>query len=42
MQLEVGEKMQSIEDLKIVLREKQVPYFDDEELNFYLKQNMGD
>lgn len=42
MQSEVGEKMQSIEELKIVLREKQVPFFDDEELNFYLKQNKGD
>ncbi len=42
MQLEVGEKMQSIEDLKIILREKQVPFFTDEELKFYLKENKND
>lgn len=34
--------MGSIEDLKIVLRESDVPFFTDEELNFYLKQNNGD
>lgn len=34
--------MGSIEGLKIVLRESDVPFFTDEELNFYLKQNNGD
>ena len=34
--------MGSIEDLKIILRESDVPFFTDEELNFYLKQNGGD
>ena len=34
--------MQSIEDLKIVLRENDIPFFTDQELNFYLKENDGD
>lgn len=34
--------MSSIEDLKIVLREKDIPFFTDEELEFYLAQNNGD
>lgn len=34
--------MQSIEDLKIVLRENDIPFFTDEELNFYLSENNGD
>lgn len=34
--------MNSIDDLKIVLREKDIPFFSDEELNFYLKENGGD
>lgn len=34
--------MSSIDDLKIVLREREIPFFTDEELNFYLSQNSGD
>lgn len=34
--------MQSIEDLKIVLRENDIPFFTDQELDFYLKENDGD
>ena len=34
--------MRSIEELKIVLREQQIPFFSDEELNFYLSENGGD
>lgn len=34
--------MQSIDDLKIVLREKDIPFFDDKELEFYLRENGGD
>ena len=34
--------MSSIEDLKIVLREQHVPFFSDEELQFYLSENGGD
>ena len=34
--------MQSIEDLKIVLRENDIPFFTEQELNFYLKENDGD
>lgn len=34
--------MNSIDDLKIILREKDIPFFSDEELNFYLKENGGD
>nr|DAO59094.1 MAG TPA: hypothetical protein [Caudoviricetes sp.] len=34
--------MQSIEDLKIVLRENDIPFFTDQELAFYLKENDGD
>lgn len=34
--------MQSINDLKIVLREKDIPFFDDDELEFYLRENGGD
>ena len=34
--------MGSIQDLKIVLREEQVPFFSDAELQFYLNENNGD
>ena len=33
--------MKNIEDLKIVLRERDVPFFTDEELEFYLEENQG-
>ena len=31
----------SIDELKIVLRERDIPFFTDEELAFYLKKNKG-
>lgn len=34
--------MTSLSDLKIVLREADVPFFTDEELQFYLNENNGD
>lgn len=34
--------MNSLEDLKIVLRESDVPFFSDEQLEFYLRENGGD
>jgi hypothetical protein len=34
--------MSSLEDLKIVLREDDVPFFDDRQLEFYLSENKGD
>lgn len=34
--------MSSIEDLKVVLREEQIPFFSDAELQFYLAENGGD
>lgn len=34
--------MSSLEDLKIVLREEDVPFFTDKQLEFYLKENNGD
>lgn len=34
--------MQSIDELKIVLREKDIPFFTDQELEFYLSENDGD
>lgn len=34
--------MQSIDELKIVLREKDIPFFTDKELEFYLSENDGD
>lgn len=34
--------MSSMEELKIVLREADVPFFTDEQLTFYLKENGGD
>ena len=33
--------MNCIEDLEIVLREREVPFFTEEELEFYLKENQG-
>lgn len=33
--------MNSVEDLKVVLREKEIPFFSDEDLEFYLKENKG-
>ena len=34
--------MNSLEDLKIVLREADIPFFSDEQLEFYLRENDGD
>lgn len=34
--------MSSLEELKIILRESEVPFFTDEQLEFYLKENGGD
>lgn len=34
--------MSSLEDLKIVLREEDVPFFTDKELEFHLRENGGD
>lgn len=34
--------MSNLEDLKIVLREDDIPFFDDEKLEFYLNENAGD
>lgn len=34
--------MSSIEDLKIVLREAEIPFFSDAELAFYVAENNGD
>lgn len=34
--------LSSINDLKIVLREKDIPFFSDDELEFYVAQNNGD
>jgi len=33
--------MNSLEDLKIVLREADVPFFTDDELEFHLRENNG-
>jgi hypothetical protein len=33
--------MSNIEDLKIVLREADIPFFTDEQLDFYLRENDG-
>lgn len=32
----------AVDELKIILREKDCPFFDDEELEYYLKKNNGD
>lgn len=34
--------MNSFEDLKIVLREADIPFFSDAQLEFYLRENNGD
>lgn len=34
--------MDNLDDLKIVLREKDCPFFEDEELDYYYRQNGGD
>lgn len=34
--------MSSLEELRLVLREEDVPFFTDEELSFYLNENGGD
>lgn len=34
--------MTTLEKLKIILRESDVPFFTDEELNLYLRENNGD
>lgn len=34
--------MRSLDELKIVLREADIPFFTDEQLNFYLSENGGD
>lgn len=34
--------MNSLEDLKIVLREADIPFFSDAQLEFYLRENNGD
>lgn len=34
--------MKSIEDLKVILREEDVPFFTDEELQMYLSENNED
>lgn len=34
--------MTDLDNLKLILREKDVPFFTDEELNFYLGENEGD
>lgn len=35
-------KIQSMEELKVVLREQDIPFFEDEELKLYLRQNNND
>ena len=34
--------MSAVEELKIILREKDCPFFDDEELEYYLNKNGND
>lgn len=34
--------MSNLEELKIVLREADIPFFTDEQLAFYLRENNGD
>ncbi len=34
--------MDSLKELKLNIREKQFPFFDDEELQYYLDKNNGD
>lgn len=34
--------MSNLDDLKMILREDDIPFFTDEQLNFYLNENQGD
>lgn len=34
--------MSDLSNLKLILRESDIPFFTDEQLNFYLEQNGGD
>ena len=34
--------MNSLDELKIVLREEEIPFFTDKQLSFYLKENNSD
>lgn len=34
--------MSDLDNLKLILREGEIPFFTDEQLNFYLDQNGGD
>lgn len=34
--------MSDLSNLKLILRENDIPFFTDEQLNFYLEQNGGD
>lgn len=34
--------MDTLEEMKIILREKDIPFFSDTELEFYLSKNNGD
>lgn len=34
--------MEALDRLKLILRENDIPFFSDEELNFYLSENNGD
>lgn len=34
--------MSELENLKMILREEDIPFFTDDQLNFYLSQNGGD
>ena len=34
--------MSDLSNLKLILRENDIPFFTDEQLNFYLEQNDGD
>ncbi len=34
--------MKTLDDLKMVLREEDIPFFSDDQLNFYLSENNGD
>lgn len=34
--------MSILDELKVILREKDIPFFEDEELNYYLENNNND
>jgi uncharacterized membrane protein len=34
--------MSTIEEIKIIIRERDIPFFDDSEIEFYLKKNNND